>query len=214
MADSAYLAGLTIRDAGAALDSTPPRSPLRHPATVRITHWVNALSFVGLVVSGVAIVLAHPRFYWGETGGVGGPSLFDLPLPFVLVGQTGWGRYLHFQSAWLFVLAGLLYMISGLLTQHFRRGMSTYGAVQRLTYLGVIFVLAPLMLWTGLAMSPAITSVFPGVVTIFGGQQSARTIHFFAADVLVAFLFAHIGMVWRAGFTGRVRAMITGHAHE
>lgn len=214
MADSAYLAGLTIRDAGAALDSAPRQSAPLHPAAVRVTHWVNALSFLGLAISGVAIILAHPRFYWGETGGVGGPSLFDLPLPFVLVGQTGWGRYLHFQSAWLFVLTGLLYVISGLLTHHFRKGMATYNAVQRLTYQGVIFVLAPLLIWTGLAMSPAITSVFPGIVTIFGGQQSARTIHFFAADVLVAFLFVHIAMVWRAGFTNRVRAMITGHAHE
>ena len=210
MADSAYLAGLTIRDAGAAVDS-----PRRHSAMVRVTHWANTLSFLGLLVSGVAIILAHPRFYWGETGGVGGPSLFDLPLPFVLVGQTGWGRYLHFQSAWLFVLTGLLYVISGLLTQHFRKGMSsTWNAVQRLTYLGVVFVLAPLMIWTGLAMSPAITSVFPGIVTIFGGQQSARTIHFFIADLLVMFLFVHIAMVWRAGFTTRVRAMITCQAYE
>jgi thiosulfate reductase cytochrome b subunit len=209
MADSAYLAGQTIPDAGAALDSPP-----RHSALVRVTHWVNTLSFTGLLVSGVAIILAHPRFYWGETGGVGGPSLFDLPLPFVLVGQTGWGRYLHFQSAWLFVLTGLLYVISGLLAQHFRKGMSHWNAVQRLTYLGVVFLLAPVMVWTGLAMSPAIASVFPGVVTIFGGQQSARTIHFFAADLLVAFLFVHIAMVWRAGFTTRVRGMITGQAHE
>jgi thiosulfate reductase cytochrome b subunit len=210
MADSAYLAGLTIRNAGAALDGAP-----RHSAMVRVTHWVNTLSFFCLLVSGIAIILAHPRFYWGETGGVGGPSLFDLPLPFVLVGQTGWGRYLHFQSAWLFVLTGLLYVISGLLTQHFREGMSsTWNAVQRFTYLGVVFVLAPVMIWTGLAMSPAITSVFPGIVTIFGGQQSARTIHFFAADLLVVFVFAHIAMVWRAGFKNRVRAMITGHSHE
>ncbi len=209
MADSAYLAGLTIRDASAAADSAP-----RYSAMVRVTHWVNTLSFLGLLISGGAIILAHPRFYWGETGGVGGPSLFDLPLPFVLVGQTGWGRYLHFQSAWLFVLTGLLYVISGLLTRHFRKGMSTWNAVQRLTYLGVIFVLAPVMVWTGFAMSPAITSVFPGIVTVFGGQQSARTIHFFAADILVAFLFVHIAMVWRAGFTTRVRAMITGHSHE
>jgi thiosulfate reductase cytochrome b subunit len=207
MADSAYLAGLTIRDAGVALDTAP-----RYSAIIRVTHWVNALSFLGLLVSGVAIILAHPRFYWGETGGVGGSSLFDLPLPFVLVGQTGWGRYLHFQSAWLFVLTGLLYVISGLLTRRFRTGISPWNPVQRLTYLGVVFVLAPLMIWTGLAMSPAITSVFPGIVTVFGGQQSARTIHFFAADLLVAFLFVHIAMVWRAGFTTRVRAMITGHA--
>lgn len=208
MADSAYLASPVIRDSGFVLDSP------RHSAIVRITHWVNTLSFFGLLVSGIAIILAHPRFYWGETGGVGGPSLFDLPLPFVLVGQTGWGRYLHFQSAWIFVLTGLLYVITGTITQHFRRHMSSYNTIQRLTYLGVVFVLAPLMIWTGLAMSPAITSVFPGIVTVFGGQQSARTIHFFAANLLVVFLFVHIAMVWRAGFTSHVRAMITGHHHE
>ena len=205
MADSAYLAGLTIQNAGAALDGAP-----RHSAMVRVTHWVNTLSFFCLLVSGIAIILAHPRFYWGETGGVGGPSLFDLPLPFVLVGQTGWGRYLHFQSAWLFVVTGLLYVISGLLTHHFREGMSTWNAVQRLTYLGVVFLLAPLMIWTGLAMSPAITSVFPALVTGLGGQQSARTIHFFAAAFLVLFLLVHITMVYRAGLRNRVQAMITG----
>jgi len=208
MVGTAYLARLAIRDSGVVLESP------RHSAMVRITHWVNAISFLGLFVSGVAIILAHPRFYWGETGGVGGPSLFDLPLPFVLTGQTGWGRYLHFQSAWLFVLTGVLYVISGLLTQHFRKGMLTYTAIQRLTYLGVVFVLSPLLIWTGLAMSPAITSVFPGIVTVFGGQQSARTIHFFAADLLVLFFLVHIAMVWRAGFVNRVRAMITGHSND
>jgi len=137
-----------------------------------------------------------------------------LPLPFVLVGQTGWGRYLHFQSAWIFVLTGLLYVISGAITHRFSRDMSRYNVIQRLTYLGIIFALAPLMIWTGLAMSPAITSVFPGIVTVFGGQQSARTIHFFAADLLVVFLFVHIAMVWRAGFKNHVRAMITGQEYE
>src|ERR1700733_9206092 len=80
----------------------------RHSAIVRITHWITTLSFLGLLVSGIAILLAHPRLYWGETGAVGMPSLIDLPLPFVLVGQTGWGRYLHFLSAWVCVLTGLL----------------------------------------------------------------------------------------------------------
>jgi thiosulfate reductase cytochrome b subunit len=74
----------------------------------------------------------------------------------------------------------------------------------------VIAVLFPLMIWTGLAMSPAITSVFPGLVTGLGGQQSARTIHFFAAGSLVLFLVVHVVMVWRAGFRNHVQAMITG----
>jgi thiosulfate reductase cytochrome b subunit len=209
MAGSAYLPRIATRSFDA------PDTP-RHSVVVRITHWINTLSFVGLLVSGIAILLAHPRFYWGETGNVGTPSIFDLPLPFVLTGQTGWGRSLHFLSAWACVLNGSLYVVCGLLTQHFRRDLwpgvprepVAYRVPQRLTYLLVIVVLFPLMIWTGLAMSPAITSVFPALVTGLGGQQSARTIHFFAAGSLVLFLFVHITMVWRAGFRKHVWAMI------
>jgi len=74
----------------------------------------------------------------------------------------------------------------------------------------VIFVLFPLVIWTGLAMSPAIASVFPGLVSVLGGQQSARTIHFFVSVVLVVFLFVHIAMICRSGFSNRMRGMITG----
>ena len=82
---------------------------------------------------------------------------------------------------------------------------------KQLTYLVVVFLLFPLMIWTGLAMSPAITSVFPSVVTVFGGQQSARTIHFFVTNFLVLFLLVHIAMLCITGFRTRMRAMITGH---
>jgi thiosulfate reductase cytochrome b subunit len=76
----------------------------------------------------------------------------------------------------------------------------------------VIFVLFPLVIWTGLAMSPAIASVFPGAVSVLGGQQSARTIHFFVSVFLLLFLVVHIVMVCLAGFRNRMRAMITGRA--
>jgi Ni,Fe-hydrogenase I cytochrome b subunit len=72
---------------------------------VRITHWLNALAFLALAFTGVAILLAHPRMYWGETGYYDQPSLFDLPLP-VILDYTGWGRSLHFLDAWLLVLNG------------------------------------------------------------------------------------------------------------
>jgi thiosulfate reductase cytochrome b subunit len=212
----------------------------RHAALVRLTHWITAASVAGLLVSGVAILLAHPRLYWGETGAVGTPSLIDLPLPFMLTGQSGWGRSLHFLSAWISVLTGLLYVIHGMVTRHFRehlvptkadltwRSISrvasnhvrlqrpsqedalTYNVLQRLTYLVVVFILFPLMIWTGLAMSPAITSVVPALVDALGGQQSARTIHFVAACALVLFLVVHVGMVCAAGFEARMRTMITG----
>ncbi len=167
---------------------------------MRVTHWINLVSFVALVVSGVAILLAHPRFYWGETGSVGTPSLLDLPLPFVLTGQTGWGRSLHFLSAWVCVLNGLVYLIA---KPHY----AIYDRLQRSAYTIVVFVLFPLTIWTGLAMSPAVTSVFPALATLLGGRQSARTIHFFVADALLLFLLVHIVMVIR---TRHLRAMIVG----
>lgn len=233
-AESVHLSGLATRAAGEIQDTS------RHSAVVRVTHWINALSFLGLLISGAAILIAHPRFYWGETGGIGTPSVLDLPLPYLKGGPSGWGRRLHFLSAWVCVLTGLFYVISGFVTRHFRndllpakrdltwnsirRAISdhlrfkslgpetalAYNLLQRLTYVGVVFVMFPLMLWTAFAMSPAIVSVFPFFVTSLGGQETARTLHFFAADLLVLFLVIHIGMVWFAGFTARVRAMITG----
>jgi len=212
----------------------------RHPAFVRVTHWVNAASTLALLVSGVAILLAHPRLYWGETGAVGAPSLIDLPLPFMLTGQSGWGRSLHFLSAWICVLTGILYVIVGALTRHVQREVlptpadlsrhslaqafadhlhlkfthaadeTAYNVLQRLAYSGVVFVLFPLMIWSGLAMSPAITSVFPALVTVLGGQQSARTIHFFSATAIALFVIAHLVMVSVSGFTMRMRSMIVG----
>ena len=124
-------------------------------------------------------------------------------------------------------MTGLLYLISGLFTGHFRknllparadlswRAFSTaiashlrfqrpseaeawsYNVLQRLTYLFVIFVLFPLVIWTGLAMSPAFVSAFPATVNVLGGQQSARTLHFFVSLALVLFLLVHVVMVCR-----------------
>ncbi len=149
MAESAYFPLLAADSAGVA-------DGPRHSAAVRATHWINALSFAGLLVSGIAILLAHPRLYWGETGSVETPSLLYLPLPFLLTGQSGWGRSLHFLSAWACALNGSLYIISGLLTRHFRRDLlpsrpghpkdASYNVVQRLTYLAVVFVLFPAMI--------------------------------------------------------------------
>jgi len=214
-----------------------PSAGLRHSAIVRVTHWITAISVFVLFLSGVAILLAHPRLYWGEVGAREGPSLIDLPLPFVLdVPIRGPGRYLHFTFAWGCVLTGLFYGVYGLVSGHFRKNLLpardtlawsnlsahfrfrrpsqdealAYNVVQRLTYLGVIFVLFPAIIWTGLAMSPAVTSVFPWLATIVGGQQSARTIHFFITVVILLFVLVHIIMVIRAGFSSRTKAMITG----
>ncbi len=225
----------------------------RHSAIVRVTHWITTLCFFALLLSGVEILISHPRFYWGEAGNVLTPTLFVLPIPasrstvptgygYVLPDQNGWSRYLHFQAAWAAVLTGLLYAFYGLFTRHFRRNLlpsrhdlswrslsssianhvrfkrpgegeeRSYNVLQRLSYLLVIFVLFPLVIWTGLAMSPAVASAFPFTVTAFGGQQSARTIHFFVSIFLVLFLLVHVVMIFLAGFRNRMRGMITGGA--
>jgi len=159
---------------------------------------------------------------------------------YVLPDQNGWSRYLHFQAAWLAVATGLLYVLWGFFHGHFRRnvfpsasdlslkqlGTSTmkhlrferpdireawsYNVLQRLTYLVVIFVLFPLMIWTGLAMSFGFTSAFPLAVRLLGGQQTARSLHFLVTILLVLFLLVHVVMIFVAGFRNRMRAMITG----
>jgi len=234
MAGSAYLPQFGSR-------TVEESEALRHTALVRITHWISAVSVLVLVLSGIAILLAHPRLYWGEVGNLNTPSLIDLPLPFVLdIPIRGPGRYLHFLAAWVIVFTGLVYVLAGLANRHFSRNLlparseftfreaariisghlrfrrsseeelSDYNVLQRLSYSAVVFVLVPLMIWTGLAMSPAVTSVFPFLVTAFGGQQSARTIHFFVSCALVLFSIGHVALVWQTGFKPRMRAMITG----
>ncbi len=217
-----------------------PEKP-RHSALVRVTHWISALSFLVLVLSGIAILLAHPRLYWGESGAVGTASLIDLPLPFVLkVPIRGPGRYLHFLAAWVVVVTGLVYVARGLAVRHFGRNLlpargevtlgaigrvirghlrcersseaelATYNVLQRLSYTTVVFLLFPLIIWTGLAMSPAVTSVVPFMVAALGGQQTARTVHFLVACSLVLFALVHVALVVQTGFRRRMRAMITG----
>ena len=111
--------------------SSVPTTPvtLRHSALVRITHWITTLCFLALLVTGMEIVISHPRFYWGETGNVLTTPLFRIPIPssrslvptgygYVLPDQNGWSRYLHFQAAWIVVLTGLLYVISAFFSGH------------------------------------------------------------------------------------------------
>lgn len=159
---------------------------------------------------------------------------------FVLPDQNGWSRYLHFQAAWLAVGTGLFYLLWGLFSGHFRRNLWpaslkgigpsiaehfrfkrpgpeeawSYNILQRLSYLVVIFVLAPLMVWTGLAMSFGFDSEFPVAVRLSGGHQSARSLHFLLTILLVLFLLIHVVMVFVAGFRNRMRAMITGRADD
>jgi thiosulfate reductase cytochrome b subunit len=82
--------------------------------------------------------------------------------------------------------------------------------LQKLSYILVIFVLLPLMVLTGLAMSNAIAARFPEVYSLLGGRESARTIHFLCASALVLFIVIHVVQLFVAGFLNEMRSMITG----
>jgi len=165
------------------------------------------------------------------------PTKYDYVMP----DQNGWSRYLHFEAAWVCVLTGLVYGIYGVVSGHFRKNLlperrdwnrhaygeriaqylrrrppdraeeTSYNVLQRTAYVVVIFVLFPLVIWTGMAMSPAFTAAFPWTAALLGGRQSARTIHFFVSWLLLLFLIVHVTMVARSGFWRRVRSMITGN---
>jgi thiosulfate reductase cytochrome b subunit len=90
-------------------------------------------------------------------------------------------------------------------------GGPPYGLLQKSTYLGVVFLALPLMVMTGMAMSPAITAAYPFLSGVFGGSQSARTIHFFVFAALVLFVVVHLAMVILSGFKRQMRAMTFGN---
>jgi thiosulfate reductase cytochrome b subunit len=148
------------------------------------------------------------------------------------------GRRWHFFFAWLFVLNGLVYLAAGLVGPHMRRDLipsraelralpheiaehtrlrfprgeaaRRYNVLQQLTYLAVIFVLLPLMLVTGLSMSPGVDAALPWLPDLLGGRQTARTIHFVSASLLVGFVVVHLAMVVASGLFNNMRSMITG----
>jgi len=154
--------------------------------------------------------------------------------------DLGAGRNWHFFFAWIFVLNGLVYLLWSLLGGHLRKDLlptraqlspkhilheigtharlkfpkgedaRRYNAIQKLTYLAVILVLLPAMLATGLSMSPGFNATLPWLTDLFGGRQSARTIHFISASLIVLFVLVHVVMVIVSGLWNNVRSMITG----
>jgi len=150
------------------------------------------------------------------------------------------GRRWHFFFAWLFVLNGLAYLGWGLLGGHIRKDLwptraqlaprhvlheiatharlqfpkgeeaRVYNVLQKLAYLAVVLLLLPLMLATGLTMSPGVDAAAPWLLDLFGGRQSARSIHFICASLIVAFVLLHLFMVVASGLGNNLRSMITG----
>jgi thiosulfate reductase cytochrome b subunit len=148
------------------------------------------------------------------------------------------GRLWHFFFAWVFLINGLVYLIWSFGSGHVRRDLvpsgnevkhigasiaeharfrfpkgeeaKRYNILQKLSYLVVALILLPLMLLTGLAMSPGIDAAFPVLLDVFGGRQTARTIHFISASLIVLFVAVHIFMVLVSGVWNNLRSMITG----
>ena len=169
------------------------------------------------------------------TAGAGGPM--SASRTFEIFNQNGWGRSLHFLAAWCLVVPGLVYLLRGVAGGHFRAhiwpaagelaprvvwrhvldhlrwrippaaGGPRYNVLQKIAYSAVIFGAAPLMVLTGLAMSPAIGAAWPSLPGLFGGYQSARTLHFLAFVALVLFVLVHLVMVTASGFRRQMRAM-------
>ncbi len=256
----------------------------RHTVVVRLTHWINVLVISLLLMSGLNILNAHPRLYWGQFGadfdkpwiealalqspdghlkgvlrvagqqftttgvlGVskgadgaqlnqGVPSWATLPSQRNLAEARRW----HFFLAWVFVINGAVYFLFGLINGHFRRDIALtgedvrpsnigrsiidhirlkhpvgeeakrYNVLQKGAYLAVIFVILPLMILTGLTMSPGFDAFAPWLLNLFGGRQSARSIHFITANLIVLFVIVHVVEVFLAGVWNEIRSMITG----
>lgn len=173
-------------------------------------------------------------FFPGQPGPISANRTYEI------FNQNGWGRSLHFLAAWWLAVPGAMYLVGGLFGGHFRRhiwpnvttltpanvrkdivdhlrlevaaatGGPDYALLQKCAYSFVIFVAAPLMVLTGLTLSPAVTAAFPFMLRLFGGYQSARTIHFFTFVALLVFVFVHVVMVIRSGFRRQIRAMTVG----
>jgi len=175
-----------------------------------------------------------------DEGGTATARAFPSWLTIPSYHDLGAGRRWHFFFAWLLVINGLVYLAHGFWRKHFRQDLLPargelaprhlwrevrdharlhfpkgeharhYNALQKLTYLGVIFGLLPLMVLTGLTMSPGLNAVFPFMPDIFGGRPSARTLHFITASLLVLFVVVHLAMVVASGFWNNMRSMISG----
>ena len=164
------------------------------------------------------------------------PGWATIPGRYDLAGARSW----HFLFAWLLVVPGLLYWLWSFANRHVQRDLAPtrselspshvwrdirdhvrlrfptgeaalrYNILQKLSYLAVLFVLLPLIVLTGLTMSPAMDAAWPWLLDLFGGRQSARSIHFIAAMLLAAFILVHLAMVVLAGPLNEIRSMVTG----
>jgi thiosulfate reductase cytochrome b subunit len=213
----------------------PSRVP-RFPLVVRLTHWLGGALLLIMIMSGLQIFNAHPALYLGEDINPAGVAVGELPRSVTLGGWLAGGRRIHFAAALLLLANGLLYMghtlatgrwraiwpsgedwrrLGPTLREHLRYPPVLHGAggaynpLQRLAYAVVVLGLLPLLIATGLALSPAWDTILPFWTDMFGGRQAARTWHFLAMVALVGFTLMHVVLVALSGWPS-LRRMITG----
>ncbi len=189
-----------------------------HPLWVRVTHWINAIAIVLMMLSGWQIYKASPLF------------AFTFPPSITLGGWLAGALLWHFAAMWLFAINGLVYIALGIATGRFRRklfpispravvedawsaltfrlshqDLTAYNAVQRLLYVGVILAGVVVAL-SGLAIWKPVQLQM--LTAIFGGYDTARYVHFFAMALIAGFLVIHIALALLVPKS--LRAMITG----
>jgi Ni/Fe-hydrogenase b-type cytochrome subunit len=164
------------------------------------------------------------------------PGWATIPSTYNLAAARRW----HLAFAWLLVVGLLLFLVTSFINRHAQRDLAPgkdevrpshvwhditeharlrfpkgeaalrYNILQKLSYVTVIFLLLPLMVLTGLAMSPAMDAAWPWLLVLFEGRQSARSIHFITAMLILSFIIVHLVMVVLAGPINEIRSMITG----
>lgn len=234
-----FMSGLNIFNAHPALywgkSSYTGRAPLLQMSAMQTPDGaVVGMTRVGDHVFDTTGVLGASKGSTGEWAARGFPSWITIPDGQWLAMARAW----HFFFAWVFVLNGLAYLTYIVVSRHLRGDLwptgedwrsigrsivdhlkfkhptgeaaKRYNVLQKLAYLVVIFVLLPLIALMGLGMSPRLNGVFTGWVDIFGGRQSARTIHFIIAWLLVGFVAIHVFEVLISGAWNHLRSMVTG----
>jgi len=177
---------------------------------------------------------------WLHIANHGGNMAFPGWLTIPSYRDLATGRHWHFLFAWILVLNGLLYLIAAVFTRHlsrdilpsaaelsprrlatelwhhlqlkFPRGEAArhYNPLQKIAYTGFVLVLAPLVVLTGLTMSPGIDAIAPWLLDLFAGRQSARSLHFIAVNLILLFVVAHLGALIAVGVWTELRSMLTG----
>ena len=167
----------------------------------------------------------------GRLSARGFPSWVTLPS----YQDLATGRRWHLFFAWVFAINGAIYLIASIIDRHLWRDLvpsrldlgaigrtivdharlhfehvREYNVLQKLTYLIMVVIVLPLIVLAGMAMSPGLDSAFPWLVDVFGGRQTARTVHFICAMTILAFIFVHLVMVLLSGVWNNLRSMITG----